>query len=149
MNGKNLFFTSSNCSLPRIIFHQLHGFDERLADVEDYDLAFRALKKNIKVYFDKSNKAIHQDSITCLSYIKRLRQYTDAKQQWSKIHSNEAPRSTRSRFKKLLYLPLASHYWMMAIDKNLFIYFPMKIRYKLYDLVIQALAIEFPKTKLV
>ncbi len=147
MDGKNLFFSSANCSMPIEVFNQLSGFDERLTDGEDFDLAFRALKKNKQVYFDKNNRSIHQDKLTCVSYIKRVREYADAKQQWDKLHSSDTRKANRALLKKFMYAPFASRYWVKAIDRNLFLAFSKTMRYKFYDIVIQALAIEFPKVR--
>jgi glycosyltransferase involved in cell wall biosynthesis len=143
----NLFFAAANCSVPKGIFQNLNGFDERLSDVEDFDFAFRAANENIPVYFDKRNTAIHMDQITCVGYVKRLRQYAKAKQKWYEFHPNERSTDSRSS-RKFLYLPFASAKLAQAIDRDLFSNFPRKWRYKLYDAVIQALAIEFPKKRI-
>lgn len=148
LNTSNLFFTSANCSLPKKVFEQLGGFDEKLTDGEDYDLAYRALKNNIPVYFDKDNRSIHGDLITCISYIKRVRQYAVAKQHWGKIHGISATKRSRFVANKFFYRLFAFRYWAQAVDRDFFLCIPKAIRYKLYDVIIQALAVEFPKTKL-
>jgi glycosyltransferase involved in cell wall biosynthesis len=140
---ENLFFTSANCSIQKVTFNQLKGFDERLTDTEDFDLAYRAIKAGISVFFDKSNKAIHNERITCFSYVKRLRQYSTAKQKWNEIQSISNNR--KLTFKHFFYLPFASLFWIKAIDKNFFKWIPARLRYKLYNIIIQATAIEFPK----
>ncbi|HEY8934465.1 MAG TPA: glycosyltransferase family A protein, partial [Cyclobacteriaceae bacterium] len=81
-----IFFTAANCSIPTKVFNVLEGFDERLTDAEDHDLAYRALQMGIAVYFDKENKAIHHDPITCASYIKRLREYQGAHSKLAALH---------------------------------------------------------------
>jgi len=144
----NLFFAAATCSMPRRVFEQLEGFDERLTDVEDYDLAYRALERNISVCFDRTNLSIHRERITCVSYIKRLRQYDEAKKILNEIQQISAIVKNRSILKKMMYLPFASSIWVKAIDGQVFTKLPTRFRYRLYDIVIQALATEFPKVKL-
>ncbi|HEY5824263.1 MAG TPA: glycosyltransferase family 2 protein [Cyclobacteriaceae bacterium] len=147
MDVNNLFFSSANCSMRTITFSKLNGFDERLTDVEDFDLAFRALKQGLGVYFDKANDSIHCDKITAASYVKRLRQYSVARQRWNEIHSIKSNR-VKVGWKSLFYLLFASSLWITAIDREFFLRIPGKLRYKLYDIIIQSMAIEFPKSKL-
>ncbi len=145
----NLFFSTANCSIPREIFEQLKGFDEQLTDAEDYDLGYRALKENIPVYFDKSNLSIHRERITCLSYIERQRQYNKAKQKWKIIRQVPLSIEGKSYLKLILYGMFAFRFWVRAIDLELFLFLPRRLRYKLYDVVIQALSVEFPNVKLI
>lgn len=139
-----IFFTTANCSIPKSIFSDLGGFDERLSDMEDYDLAFRALAKGINVYFDRANIAIHRDLITASSYVKRIRQYHLAKLKWKELHRSEIPiENEKFRWKRFFFFPFAFSFWLKAIDKNYFTFLPKKMRYRLYDIIIQANGIEF------
>ncbi len=146
MDSTNLFFSSANCSLPRSVFERLGGFDEQLSDAEDYELAFRALKSGTPVYFDKTNESFHRDQITCIRYIKRLRQYATAKYHLDKIHSIEIKKSLR--LKRIFYRPFAFLFWARAIDQSFFLVLPKRLRYRLYDVVIHSLAVEFSETDL-
>ncbi len=140
----NFFFTAANCSVPKLIFHSLRGFDERLSDMEDYDFAFRAFKNGIEVYFDKSNVAVHRDLITASSYVKRVGEYQSSKLKWIELHHTEGVvANKKNHWKKVFYSPFAFSFWIKAIDKNCFIFFPKRIRYWLYDIIIQANGIEF------
>jgi glycosyltransferase involved in cell wall biosynthesis len=146
MHAGNLFFTAANCSIPNELFRQLKGFDIRLKDAEDYDIAFRALQQQLAVYFDKTNKAFHHDPITCVSYIQRLRDYSNAHKQLKQLYDQkEANKKINRRLtKSLVYRCFALPLWPYLIDKGFFrIIIPKSLRYKLYSVVIQALAIEY------
>lgn len=150
LNYSNLFFTAANCSIKRQTFFALNGFDERLTDAEDYDFAHRALQNGIDVFFDKSNRALHHDPITAKSYIQRLRQYSHAHAMLEKFYP-ERKSSPKSKlfFKRFIYSCLALPLWVRLIDSGfLTMLLPECARFKLYDLIIQALAIEYPKRNL-
>jgi glycosyltransferase involved in cell wall biosynthesis len=142
----NLFFTAANCSIKRNDFDHLNGFDQRLTDAEDYDLAFRALKSGIKVFFDKDNIAIHNDMISATSYLKRLRAYNKAHIELSKIHHSNLIKKSKSIYKRSIYRFFGFEYWLKLIDSDILKYItPKVLRYKFYDLVLQALAVEYPE----
>jgi len=143
----NLFFAAANSSILKKTFERLTGFDERLSDAEDYDLAFRALQQNIHVYFDKNNRTLHHDRNTCKSYIKRQRQYQKAKLKWNEIH-HQPVRSEPGLIRKILYWPFAFRPWVRAIDQEYFTIFPKKMRYKLYSIVVHSLSVVFPNIDL-
>jgi GT2 family glycosyltransferase len=148
LDSANLFFTAANCSVRKDTFLSLGGFDERLTDAEDYDLAWRAREKNIPVYFDKQNLAVHHDAITARSYIRRQRQYNEASARLLNFYpERKRKNSTReiSFIKKRIYSVMASPALVRMIDAGIFKVLPQRIRYKLYDIIIQAMAIEFPK----
>lgn len=150
MNTNNLFYTAANCSIPRTLFLQLDGFDERLNDGEDYDLACRALTNGFLVYFDKENKAVHNEHITCRSYVIRLRAYSAAQNKLQTLHPERSrTTSSPSLIKRYIYLIFASSLWIKAIDKGFFTFIlPRRIRYRLYDIIIQAMSVEYPETRL-
>lgn len=148
LDPSNLFFTAANSSFKRNDFLDLNGFDERLKDAEDYDIACRALEMGMKVFFDKSNVAIHHDRISCVSYIQRLRQYQQAHAILNKLHPERVALKklqTNSFVKGFVYRIFAFSFWPRLIDNyNLLMVLPKKLRYKIYDTLIHSLAIEFP-----
>lgn len=151
MNKEQLFFTSANCSIPRKLFWQLNGFNNGLTDAEDYDLAFRALQSGISVFFDKRNKAVHHEEITCKSYITRLRQYSAAHQRLP-VDSFSTAGKQKNNFRMLrmiFYKGLAFNFWVRMIDTGaLAILLPRGLRYKVYSAIIQALAYEHRDVRL-
>jgi glycosyltransferase involved in cell wall biosynthesis len=138
LTAANLFFSAANCSMKKDRFLALGGFDVRLKDAEDYDLALRGIISGLKVYFDKSNKAIHHDRITCKSYIKRLREYNMGREKVNRLHPELKPfaRKRISPWKNIAYdffsLPI---FWKMIDSFNLFMVLPRKLRYRVYDII--------------
>ena len=147
LDHSNLFFTAANCSMKRETFFAMNGFDERLSDAEDYDLAYRTLQKGIDVFFDKSNRAYHHDPITARSYIQRLRQYSRAHAMLQAFHPERKTSQRRSFFvNRIIYSSLALRFWVRLIDDGFLKsrLLPESARFKLYDLIIQAMAVEYP-----
>jgi glycosyltransferase involved in cell wall biosynthesis len=148
LNEANLFFTAANCSMTKDIFVELNGFDGKLTDGEDHDLAHRALKSGLNIFFDKSNCVKHFDLVTCKSYIRRLRAYRKAHEKLQQLYPERYIKRELSIGKRLGYRLLAFSGWPALIDAGGCKFLPKKIRYRFYDLVIQALAIEHPDVKL-
>jgi len=151
LNFSNLLFPAANASMAKSTFIRLNGFDERLTDAEDYDLAYRALEMGVPVYLDKSNKAIHQEFITAKSYIGRCRAYSKANRKLIDLHPNRrtAKPNKKNLMERTLYHFFANSLFVKMIDADtLKTIVSKKLRYKFYDIVIQACAVEFPETKL-
>jgi glycosyltransferase involved in cell wall biosynthesis len=146
LDNSNLFFTAANASIRKELFRSLNGFNEKLTDAEDHDLASRAISNNVNVFFDKSNKAVHRDLITCRSYIERLRLYAKAHAKLKMDHPERYETSVKKDFiTRAIYKICALPFLVTLIDKQIFkLLLPKKIRYKFYDVVIQALAREYP-----
>jgi glycosyltransferase involved in cell wall biosynthesis len=151
LSVSDLFFSAANCSVPRDQFLSLGGFDERLKDAEDYDFALRAINSGIKVYFDKSNCAIHHERITCKSYIMRLREYNRARQKVNTLHPELKPFKDPiiNAGKRVIYaffsLPI---FWKLVDNFNMLILLPKRTRYKIYDVIVFALSNVYPDAAL-
>ena len=151
-NASNLHLTAANFSISTSLFKSLNGFDERLSDVEDFELATRAFKKGILIFFMPKAKAWHNDLVSCKSYIKRQRQYNEAYQDLLNFRPELFGKFQQmmpyhiSIFKKLLYFPFSFKIWKSWIDDEILLIkvLPQKIRYKIYDLVVWAQAKVFP-----
>lgn len=149
INMGNLFLTASNFSLPRSLFMKLGGFDERLNDAEDKEFGYRALLAGVPLFFDKSNRAIHNEKITCKSYIERMRQYTIGQQRLVGI----LPDSLRSIYrisilKKTFYWLFSFTAWVALIDNYRALYFlPKPVRFKIYDWVTFSQGVVFLRSK--
>ncbi len=151
LNFSNLFFSAANASMHKETFNTLNGFDTTLTDAEDQDLAFRALFKGIAIFFDKENKAIHREFITCVGYIKRLRLYANAHMHLTiKYPERYDPPQRKIHFiKSAIYRIFAFPFWANLIEKGFFKnVLPRRIRYKLYAIIIQSLAVEYPSVRL-
>ena len=133
-------------SIHKKTFDNLKGFDERLTDIEDLEFAKRAVEKNVPIYFDKANKAIHHDLKTCKSYINRVRQYTHAQQHLHTLFPDKFPdRKLTSLSKKIFYSIFSFPIFPQLIDFGVLRILPTAIRYKIYDWVIYSQGVVFPK----
>jgi glycosyltransferase involved in cell wall biosynthesis len=145
----NIFFTAANCSIKKKDFEFLKGFDERLTDSEDYDLAYRSLQLTIPVYYDHDNKAYHNDPVTAVSYVKRLRAYRESKEKLNVLYPNRPYTVHRKRIlKSLVYGAFASAFWLKVIDRHRLTFLPTTLRYKLYDIIFHSLSVEYPNVPL-
>lgn len=149
ISSESPFLTAANMSLKKTLFYQLGCFDERLTDIEDLEFAKRALKKNIPIYFDTSNQAIHHDYISCRSYVKRVRQYTSAQQKLHALFPKEFhDRTVKRKHKKYFYWMFSFSFWPNLIDRNVFAHIlPVFARYKVYEWVIYSQGVAFANKK--
>lgn len=145
-----IFLSAASMSIPKKTFEFLEGFDERLTDIEDLEFAWRAIEKNVPIYFDKANRAIHHDPITCKSYIERMRQYTRAQQYLHTLYPDKFPdRKVKTSWKKAFYALFSFSSFPSLIDRfPLLKVLPTFARYKIYDWVIHSLGVVFPEKKL-
>lgn len=147
LNKDTIYLTAANFSIPIGLFWLLGGFDERLRDGEDYELAIRAYQANIPIYYNSQAFAWHDDPITCRSYIKRQREYTIWNQKMNALKATiekDFERFDVSKtplWKKLIFRLFSLKLWVQVIDHfNVFRILPEKVRYKIYDLVITSLS---------
>lgn len=138
---ETLFLTAANCATSKTTFNLLNGFDERLTDAEDFDLAYRSLEKQIPVVFDKENIAVHRDFITPHTYAKRLRDYAQAHKQIEQLHPKQKRFLSKSSLggKRWIYKMLSWPLFLSLINNSLLVRtVPQKIRYRLYDAIFHA-----------
>jgi GT2 family glycosyltransferase len=147
---QNPYLTAANFSIPKSLFDQLGGFDERLTDAEDFDLAVRALRKEVPVYFLPQAIGWHDDFITCRSYIRRLRQYQKAHEQLRQLKPEFYPQhqqyqaAPKKGWKKEVYRLFSYDFWVRWVDDTGFLLIlPRQFRYQLYDLITTAQAVHF------
>jgi len=151
-----VYMTAGNFSLLKKTFIGLGGFDERLKDAEDYDLALRAKRSNIPIFYDHSIYAKHNDLVTCRNYVLRRRQYHRAHLFLRGLNpdgSRELKYKTlfgQNSFRRLFYSLISRKIFVSMIDGfNIFQYLlPGSIRYKLYESVIWGLSVYFPERKI-
>ena len=148
---ENLFLSAANFSIPRAVFECLGGFDERLMDSEDFDLAVRAFKERFTVYFDPNLAAWHDDFITCRSYIKRYRDYTTSHEKLMllkpELYSefNERQIKPLRGLKRKLFSLFAHGFWIDMVDNfNWLMILPRPMRYRIYSYIIASRGSYFP-----
>jgi glycosyltransferase involved in cell wall biosynthesis len=139
---KHPYLTAANCMLSLEAFKQLGGFDERLRDAEDFDLAIKAFEKHIPIVLDKEILVGHHVQTDFGTYAKRLVEYQKARKMLARVNPDAtkhfAASVRRSRGKKILYAWLSGQYWIDLIDKNVFRIMPRKLRFRIYDLLLTA-----------
>jgi len=142
----HLHLTAANFSIPKKLFEQLGGFDEKLKDNEDLDLAIRAHQLGYPVYYRHSAFAWHRDYPTCKSFIKRQREYK-VYHNYAKLNNKEAyknlPRfsekeSQHSFFKKIFYSFWKGGIWVSLTDKGFFNWLPKTWQYNIYNWIVYA-----------
>jgi GT2 family glycosyltransferase len=145
---QDTFITAANCSMDIETFRSLNGFDERLTDAEDYDLALRAVESGISLFYNHLAFAWHDDNVTCRTYIKRQRQYTYAQSRLHDLHvgrTNKYSISKPQGLKGFFFKLFCFSFWIDSVDSNTWKYIlPQKIRYKLYDFILTANASFYP-----
>jgi len=149
------FITAANFSVPAAMFNDLGGFDERLTDAEDYDLAVRAVQKKVPLFYNPGALAWHDDYITCAGYIKRQRQYTAAQQRLVTLKPELYPDTHQyaaqppTGLKAVFFKFFCHRFWISTVDKNRWTFLPKALRYRLYDWIITANGSLYPgKVKL-
>ena len=148
---EKVFITAANFSLSKKTFEKTNGFDIILNDGEDYDLAIRATKLNIPIYYNSSACAWHLEKNSCAYNIKRTRGYYHAgrvlleqrPEIYEPIFGNR--RNMTKGFKAKAFLVFCRSFWIKSIDQDFWKWLPKRLRYKLYDLVITANGIFFPE----
>jgi glycosyltransferase involved in cell wall biosynthesis len=150
MTKDQAFLTAANCSMAKATFEALGGFDERLTDAEDYDLAVRAIRQGIELYADPGIHAWHDDKVSCASYIRRLRQYTAAQEKLVALKPELYGGATKytapppTGLKRLFFSSFCSPAMIRSIDGNKWRWLPESLRYRLYDYVVTANGSLFP-----
>jgi GT2 family glycosyltransferase len=143
------FLTAANFSVSRSSFFTLGTFDERLTDAEDYDLAIRARKAGIPLFYDHSAFAHHEDPVSCAGYILRMRQYTDAHKRWNTLNPAGPSRYTvepPSGLKRAFFMLFCKRFWIKSIDSGTWRWMlPHALRYRFYAWVITANGSFFPE----
>jgi GT2 family glycosyltransferase len=145
------YITANNCSISRKLFFQLDGFDSRLKDAEDYDLAVRAKSVGVRIFLGNRAFAWHNDITNCIGYIKRLRQYNEAQKYLLKLKPEFY--KDKSRYlqkapiglKGLIFRLLCFRSIINLVDKGYLKFLPAKIRFRIYDMVVTANGSFFPE----
>lgn len=140
------YLTANNMSIPKHVFDSLQGFDERLTDAEDYDMAVRALRSGVNLFFSKTAIAVNNDidNVSCERYIRRIREYTAAQKRLRELkpelyadnHRYHAP--VPQGIKGAIFKLFCKRGWINAVDKGWLRFLPPFARYKLYDVIITA-----------
>lgn len=151
------YFNACNCSIEKTLFMKIGGFDKRLRDLEDYDMALRASQMSLNIYVAEDAYAISTDAgiASCFDYVKRLRSYHFAKQKLidlkPEIYLEDIIKVDNfpNKFKKAIYWLLANFIWLKGIDKGWWTWLPRQFRYKMYDAILHSNSVLFPDKVLI
>ncbi|XZF13816.1 glycosyltransferase family 2 protein [Chitinophagaceae bacterium MMS25-I14] len=151
----NPYLTACNFSVTPQVFNLLGRFDERLNDLEDYELAHRAFQHHYPIYINNDAWAYHNDtgSLNIRNYLKRLRQYKQAQDKlillkpdiFTDPERNERLVEKPRGLKGYIFHFFANDFWIDSIDKGRMKWIPSGIRYKLYDIIVTANSVMFPE----
>lgn len=151
MDHKQLYITAANFSVRKNTFLLLNGFDERLNDAEDYDLAVRAYENNIAVFYLPTAHAWHDENYSLASYIRRRKGYIEALQRLNQLKPELYQKHTQRKIekkqgvKKVIFWFFSFPFLVKSVDKlNFFGWMPSSWKFKLYDLIITSSVVYFP-----
>ena len=141
---EKMHLSAANFSIPKSIFQELGGFDERLKDNEDLDLATRAFQKGYNVYYRHSAFSWHNDFHSCKSFIKRQSEYiiyhNYVRQNKKDVYANVRRFSREpvkpSFLKKIFCSFWGLNWWVTLVDKGLLRGVPQKLQFRIYDWII-------------
>lgn len=138
------YISANNFSVCKCVFNELGGFDERLTDAEDYDLAVRANNNGYLLYVNNDAFAWHNDQTNCARYIQRLREYQRAQEKLialkPELYLNQHRYAIQQPLglKKMAFQFFGLNCWVNLIDQQYLFWLPKNIRYRIFDYVITA-----------
>jgi glycosyltransferase involved in cell wall biosynthesis len=138
------YISAANFSISKNVFLKTGGFDTRLRDAEDYELAMRLIESGIKIYYHPEIVGWHDDYVTCSRYISRQKQYREAHKELAGLFPEKMSGNDRKPvFHGLKKLFFGSRNWVKWIDNETILLriLPSSLRYKLYDWVVTTQAL--------
>jgi GT2 family glycosyltransferase len=139
---KKFDFTACNMSLAKSTFRQLDGFDTRFSDSEDFDFAIRAIKQNVKIIYDSTLLAWHNDWPDIDKYIKRQNEYVLARVRIFNIHPEYLTYfpnlhvAEGSKFNKFISAIIRLMGGKQLSKSGLFKKLPLSLKFLLYKTII-------------
>ncbi len=145
----NFIITTANMSLMKKTFTDLGGFNTEFRDGYDVEFGFKALRSNVKLYFDRTIHTIHNDQISLRYYAKRQSAYTIAKRNLIKEYPEVSPAFTSAAeyepgmLKHMFYSFFRKDWFVNFTESAFFVKFvPRALRYRIYGSTIAALSFE-------
>lgn len=144
----NFIITTANMSFPKEVFLAVGGFSTDLRDGYDVDFGFRALLKNVPLWFDRNLKSIHNDRISLRYYAGRQRAYTESKKRILQKHPELRGKVNFSDVrpslpKRILYAVLRTAAIVRLLESGALKWItPRSLRYRLYGSTIASLSLK-------
>lgn len=131
------YLSAANFAISKQNFNLLNGFNESLTDGEDFEFACRLFKNNFRLHFSSGSAAYHDDSFTIYNYSKRQREYRLADKKIDELHPEFFnSKNEMSPLKKFFFKIFGLPKLITWADAGKFTFLPVKIRFKLYDLIL-------------
>lgn len=137
------YISAQNFSIKKELFLSFNGFDSRLNDSEDLDLAFRLNAAQIEIFHSKSviAKVVLNESFK--ENFRRIKEYKKGREVLAKTDSlaGKTLGETKDKIhplKKCIFYFFSFPIWVDLVDRNFFTFLPKKIRFKLYDWMMTA-----------
>jgi glycosyltransferase involved in cell wall biosynthesis len=137
------YISAQNFSIKKSLFNQFNGFDNRLNDSEDLDLAFRLDAAGIEIFH--SPKVIAKVPINDKFSVSllRIKEYKKGREVLAKTDSlaGKALGETKDKvhpLKKVVFFFFSFSFWYKLVDLNFFTFLPKKVRFRLYDWMMTA-----------
>lgn len=155
LSAQDLFLASANFTIRKELFFEVGGFNSKLRDAEDLDLAYRLHLANIPIYYNIKAVGYHKDKITCRSYVLRNRQYIHGYKVLKEIEplylniNKRLESITVSGSRRFVLSLISQPVFVYLIDHfNVFLVLPKSIRFRFYEMLILGLGRVFMNRKL-
>lgn len=136
------YISAANFGIRKDVFLRVGGFDERLSDSEDFELAVRLHVNGFPIYFFPDIVVQHVIHNDFSDYTRRQVEYTKARATLTLINPDVKPFLTSETrlapWKRLVYSLFSVPLFIQLMDRNWFTVIPLPVRYRLYDIVIHA-----------
>jgi glycosyltransferase involved in cell wall biosynthesis len=137
------YITANNFSIKKKVFDHAGGFDERLRDAEDFDLALKVKALGYHIQLDKNIIAKHMVHGSFKQYFKRMKEYSAARDRLVEINPAAAQFFQKeehqfSAAKKAVFYLFSFKFWGYIADRNMLTFLPSKLRFKMYDMMLTA-----------
>jgi glycosyltransferase involved in cell wall biosynthesis len=137
------YITANNFSIKKKTFFDVSGFDSRLKDAEDFDLAVKLKERNYQIFYEPKATALHMLPMSFKETMKRAREYGKARDALIKLNPSVAkyysnPSHKIAAYKKPFFYFFTFPLLIKLADKNMMTLLPKKLRFKIYDMMMTA-----------
>ena len=142
--NKDMFYiTANNFSIKKKIFDEVGGFDGRLRDAEDFDLAIRLKERRHEIAYEPRAIGYHMLPSSFAETMKRAGEYGRARKALMEVNPTAAAyfsegTNSISKFKRPIFYLFTHPIFIKMADKNMMTVLPKKLRFKIYDIMMTA-----------
>jgi glycosyltransferase involved in cell wall biosynthesis len=146
------YLTGANFAIRKELFDRLNGFDRRAEVIEDFDLGIRAVEQHIKLRYNNEARAMHDNRMTCSTYIRKQIEYYRSYINLRKMRGNVFTKNSTftlyepGSLKMAIFNILSRQSLVSLVDRGSLKYIlPRTLRFKLYDILITGLSKVYPE----